>query len=66
LTTADHQGEQYHRPVELFSGEAAFASLQEHDARKRQLCSENDLPLVEVLPNYEIDEVLTLVRRARQ
>lgn len=62
----EYQGEQHHRPVDLFGGEAAYTTQQERDARKRLLCSENDLTLIEVLPNYAIDEVLTLVRRARR
>lgn len=62
----EYQGEQHHRPVDIFGGEAAFAAQQERDARKRLLCSENDLTLIEVLPDYEIDEVLTQVRLARQ
>lgn len=62
----EYQGEQHHRPVDLFGGEAAFTAQQERDARKRLLCTENNLTLIEVLPSYEIDEVLTLVRRARR
>jgi len=61
----EYQGEQHHRPVGRFGGEAAFATQQERDERKRLLCAENDVTLIEVMPGYEFAEVVCLIRRAR-
>ena len=43
----EYQGIQHYRPVEFFGGEEALLARQELDQRKRQLCAENDVRLIE-------------------
>lgn len=62
----EYQGEQHQRPVTRFGGEAAFVAQRERDARKRQLCEANGLTLIEVLPDYVLDEVISQIRAARR
>ncbi len=52
----EHQGEQHYRPIEIFGGEQAFTMNQERDKRKRTLCQENGVTIVEV----RFDDPLTL------
>ena len=44
----EHQGEQHYRPIGAFGGEQAFARLQERDQRKRTLCQEHGVTVVDV------------------
>lgn len=44
----EHQGEQHYRPVGAFGGKEAFAKAQERDARKRELCKQNGVEVVDV------------------
>ena len=46
-TAIEYQGIQHYLPVEFFGGEEALASRQELDQMKRQLCTENDVRLIE-------------------
>ena len=57
----EHQGEQHYRPIEGFGGEHAFALTRERDERKRALCKENGVVVVDM----RFDEALTVgnVRR---
>ena len=52
----EHQGEQHYRPIGGFGGEEGFARAQERDERKRSLCLENGVTMVEV----RFDDPLTL------
>ena len=52
----EHQGEQHYRPVEAFGGAEAFATTQERDIRKRELCQQNGVAVVDV----RFDAPLTL------
>ena len=52
----EHQGEQHFHSVEGFGGEEAFLRNQERDERKRLLCKENGVTVVDV----RYDEPLTL------
>ena len=52
----EHQGEQHYRPIGAFGGEQAFASVQERDERKRTLCQENGVTVVDI----RFDAPLTL------
>lgn len=62
----EYQGEQHVRPVEIFGGAAAFATQQERDQRKRQLCAENDHTLIEVFPGYDLAEVVAQIIHAQR
>lgn len=44
----EYQGQQHFQAVEVWGGTPALSSLQERDARKRVLCSENGVTLIEV------------------
>ena len=46
-TAIEYQGIQHYRPVEFFGGEEALMLRQELDRRKRQLCAENEVRLIE-------------------
>ena len=52
----EHQGEQHYRPIVGFGGDEAFAKAKERDERKRTLCLENGVTMVEV----RFDDPLTL------
>jgi hypothetical protein len=52
----EHQGEQHYRPIERFGGEEAFAKVQERDKRKRALCQQNGVAVVDI----RFDAPLTL------
>ena len=44
----EHQGEQHYRPIGAFGGDQAFATLQERDKRKRTLCQEHGVTVVDI------------------
>jgi len=50
----EYQGKQHYEPIELFGGKAAFLMNMERDERKRNICEENDVVLIEI-PYYEFD-----------
>lgn len=52
----EYQGEQHFRPIEVFGGAEAFAKNRERDERKRVLCKENGVTIVDI----RFDESLTL------
>ena len=52
----EHQGEQHSFPIEAFGGEHAFEKTQERDARKRALCHENSVTVVDI----RFDDPLTI------
>ena len=60
----EHQGEQHYRPIDVFGGEHAFARTRERDERKRALCRENGVAVVDI----RFDDVLTsgILRRRLQ
>ena len=44
----EHQGEQHYRPIGVFGGEQAFTKTLERDKRKRALCQENGITVVDI------------------
>lgn len=44
----EYQGEQHYRPVGAFGGEQGFLKLKERDKRKRALCSQNGVAVVDI------------------
>lgn len=44
----EHQGEQHYQPIEAFGGAESFAATRERDDRKRALCRENGVTVVDV------------------
>lgn len=43
----EYQGEQHYEPVEHFGGEEHFKHQQENDRKKKNLCAENGIKLIE-------------------
>jgi hypothetical protein len=54
----EYQGEQHQKPIDFFGGEEGFVKNKERDERKKRLFKENNSSLVEVFPNYNLDEVV--------
>lgn len=54
----EYQGDQHFRPIDYFGGEEGFILTQERDKRKRNLCKRNGCVLIDVLPNYNLKEVI--------
>ena len=52
----EHQGEQHYFPIEAFGGEHAFEKTRERDERKRALCHENGVTVVDI----RFDDPLTI------
>ncbi len=50
----EYQGEQHYEPIEFFGGEETFQGRVELDERKRKLCSENGVRLIEWKWNEDI------------
>lgn len=43
----EYQGEQHYRPIDFFGGESAFQKLEKRDARKKILCENNGVRVLE-------------------
>lgn len=52
----EYQGVQHYKPVEFFGGEEAFAKRKELDNRKKELCKDNGVRLIE----WKYDETISL------
>ena len=52
----EHQGEQHYFPIDAFGGEQAFVKTRERDERKRALCRENGVTVVDI----RFDDPLTI------
>ena len=60
----EYQGLQHSEPVDRFGGAEAFERQQERDQRKRALCKEHGVTLIEVHPGYDPSAVIEQVRAA--
>jgi hypothetical protein len=62
----EYQGIQHDKPIEFFGGEEGFQKTRERDERKRNLCVENEVHLIEVRPNYSVKalkkEIISIVQ----
>ncbi len=52
----EHQGEQHFFPIEAFGGESALEKTRERDRRKRELCKEHGVAVIDV----RFDEPITM------
>ncbi len=52
----EYQGVQHYKPIEHFGGEEHFLRQQENDRKKKQLCKEHDVELIEWHYSKEITE----------
>jgi hypothetical protein len=57
----EYQGDQHHRPVDFFGGEETFAKGVERDKRKKTLSGRNGIKQFDVLPGYDLEELLASV-----
>lgn len=46
-TAVEYQGKQHYEPIEIYDGADGFAKTVEWDAKKRKLCEENGVRLIE-------------------
>ncbi len=60
----EYQGVQHSRPVDYFGGEDSFVRQQHRDLDKRIACERNGVTLIEVFPNYNLQDVIATVRAA--
>lgn len=54
----EYQGVQHYKPLDIFGGIEALKRTQEHDIRKKRLCYENGIELIEFYYYDEIGELL--------
>ena len=53
----EYQGEQHYKPVEIFGGDVGFEDTQKRDQKKKQLCRENNIRLIEWPYSLEINHI---------
>lgn len=54
----EYQGKQHSQSVDYFGGETSFHKQVLLDEKKRRLCEENSCKLIEVFPNYNLNDVI--------
>lgn len=61
----EYQGQQHYHPIQAWGGEEALRELQERDERKRALCQQNDVSLIEVKYTEPLteDRIRSKIRR---
>lgn len=57
----EYQGDQHYYPVDFFGGEASLIKNKARDKRKKELCGEFGCKLIYVLPDYDINVVLSKI-----
>jgi hypothetical protein len=55
----EYHGLQHDQPVDFFGGHQAYEKNIERDNRKKELCKENGVKLIEVREGYDLDSLLT-------
>lgn len=54
----EYQGDQHFRAVSYFGGENCLKSNQERDERKKRISKINGVTLIEVMPNYNLENLV--------
>lgn len=54
----EYQGEQHYRPIEHFGGKESFEKRKELDRQKKELCTKNDIMLIEWKYSEPINEMI--------
>ena len=54
----EYHGAQHDRPVDFFGGQEAYEKNVERDNRKKALCIENGVQLIEVREGYNLDDLI--------
>lgn len=55
----EYQGSQHDRPVDYFGGKNAFLKIKENDSRKKKLCHQHGIKLIEVRPGYDFIQIIS-------
>lgn len=58
----EYQGAQHFQEVSIFGGKEGFEKTLENDNKKRKLCIENNCTLIEVLPNYNFNDIVSQIQ----
>lgn len=58
LIAIEYQGEQHFNPVDLFGGEEGLLATKERDSRKKKVSENNGVTLIEVTPDYDLDDLV--------
>ena len=59
----EYQGDQHFRPIDYFGGEEAFILGQERDKKKRELSRKNGVAQIDVLPGYDLKDILEQITK---
>lgn len=54
----EYQGKQHSQSVEYFGGDTSFTKQLMLDEKKKSICKDNSCELIEVFPNYNLQDVL--------
>lgn len=54
----EYQGVQHFEPIDIFGGTDGLKRTQERDRRKKELSIMNGVALIEVMPDYDIEELV--------
>lgn len=57
----EYQGEQHSKPVDIFGGLESYKNQLVRDKKKQDLAIKNKCNLIYVYPNYNIDEVISII-----
>lgn len=58
----EYQGLQHFEAIDFFGGEEGLRKNQERDRKKKELCLLNDAILIEVLPVYDLHEIISQIK----
>lgn len=58
----EYQGRQHDEPVAFFGGEKAWRASRRRDAKKRRLCEQNGVRLIEVRPGYCLEGLIAAIQ----
>jgi hypothetical protein len=59
----EYQGDQHFKPIDYFGGEEAYALGQERDKKKRELSRKNGVTQIDVLPGYDLKDILQQITK---
>lgn len=58
----EYQGPQHNHPVEFFGGLSAYEAAVRRDRRKKALCTRNGVKLIQVSPDYSVEELVETIQ----
>lgn len=57
----EYHGAQHDRPIDFFGGQEAYEKNVERDNRKKELCNDYGVKLIEVREGYDLDEIIAQI-----